>query len=78
MTTIRRGAAVAQRYLVTLYFCGVVTQFLLVGLGLFGMKPGDTIGSFTLTRRAWATRHVPEPAAKAAVLEPTPATEALG
>ena len=44
MTTIRSGAAVAQRYLVTLYFCGVVTQFLLVGLGLFGMKPGDTIG----------------------------------
>jgi hypothetical protein len=44
MTTVRRGAGVAQRYLVTLYFCGVVTQFLLVGLGLFGMKPGDTIG----------------------------------
>ena len=44
MNTARRGAAAAQRYLVTLYFCGVVTQFLLVGLGLFGMKPGDTIG----------------------------------
>lgn len=45
MNTVRRGAAVAQRYLVTLYFCGVVTQFLLVGLGLFGMKRGDTIGN---------------------------------
>jgi hypothetical protein len=43
MNTVRHGAAVAQRYLVTLYFCGVVTQFLLVGLGLFGMKHGDTI-----------------------------------
>ena len=44
MNTVRRGAAVAQRYIVTLFFCGVVVQFLLVGLGLFGMKPGDTIG----------------------------------
>jgi hypothetical protein len=43
MHTIRRGAAVAQRYLVTLFFCGVVIQFFLVGLGLFGMKAGDTI-----------------------------------
>jgi len=41
---IRRGAAVAQRYLVSLYFLGVVTQFFLVGMGLFGMKAGDTIG----------------------------------
>lgn len=43
MSTIRRGAAVAQRYLVSLYFLGVVVQFFLVGLGLFGMKAGDTI-----------------------------------
>ncbi len=41
---VRRAAAVAQRYLVTLYFIGVVTQFFLVGFGLFGMKAGDTIG----------------------------------
>jgi hypothetical protein len=40
---VRRGAAVAQRYLVSLYFLGVVAQFFLVGLGLFGMKAGDTI-----------------------------------
>jgi hypothetical protein len=44
MNPIRRGAAVVQRYLVTLYFFGVVTQFFLVGFGLFGMKSGDTIG----------------------------------
>ena len=44
MNVIRRGAAVAQRYLVSLYFLGVVTQFFLVGIGLFGMKAGDTIG----------------------------------
>jgi hypothetical protein len=40
---VRRGAAGAQRYLVSLYFLGVVAQFFLVGLGLFGMKAGDTI-----------------------------------
>jgi hypothetical protein len=40
----RRGAAVVQRYLVSLYFVGVVTQFFLVGFGLFGMKAGDTVG----------------------------------
>jgi len=44
VNVIRRGAAVAQRYLVSLYFLGVVTQFFLVGIGLFGMKAGDTIG----------------------------------
>jgi hypothetical protein len=43
VNSIRRGAAVAQRYLVSLYFLGVVVQFFLVGLGLFGMKAGDTI-----------------------------------
>ena len=43
MSTVRRGASVVQRYIVTFYFCGVVTQFLLVGLGLFGMKRGDTV-----------------------------------
>lgn len=44
MNAVRRGAAVVQRYLVTLYFLGVITQFFLVGYGLFGMKKGDTIG----------------------------------
>jgi len=44
MAIVRRGATVAQRYLVTVYFIGVVTQFFLVGFGLFGMKAGDTIG----------------------------------
>lgn len=43
MNSVRRGAAVVQRYLVSLYFLGVVAQFFLVGLGLFGMKAGDTI-----------------------------------
>lgn len=43
MNAVRRGAAVAQRYLVSLYFLGVVVQFFLVGYGLFAMKKGDTI-----------------------------------
>ena len=45
MNLIRRSAAVAQRYLVSLFFLGVVVQFFLVGYGLFGMKAGDTIGN---------------------------------
>lgn len=45
MSSVRKGAAVVQRYLVTLYFLGVVAQFFLVGVGLFGMKAGDTIGN---------------------------------
>ena len=43
MSSIRRGAAVAQRYIVSLYFLGVIVQFFLVGVGLFGMKAGSTI-----------------------------------
>jgi hypothetical protein len=43
MNAVRRGAAVLQRYLVTLFFIGVVVQFFLVGYGLFGMKHGATI-----------------------------------
>ena len=43
MNAVRRGAAVAQRYLVSLYCLGVIVQFFLVGLGLFGMKAGSTI-----------------------------------
>jgi hypothetical protein len=44
MNAVRRGATVVQRYLVTLYLVGVIAQFFLVGLGLFGMKAGDTVG----------------------------------
>jgi hypothetical protein len=43
MNAVRRGAAVVQRYVVTLYFIGVIVQFFLVGYGLFGMKHGATI-----------------------------------
>lgn len=43
MSSIRRGAAVLQRYLVSLYFLGVIVQFFLVGIGLFGMKAGSNI-----------------------------------
>jgi hypothetical protein len=43
MNPVRRGAAVVQRYVVTLYFIGVIAQFFLVGYGLFGMKHGATI-----------------------------------
>ena len=43
MNRVRRAAAVVQRYLVSLYFLGVIAQFFLVGLGLLGMKAGDTI-----------------------------------
>lgn len=32
-----------QRYLVSLYFVGVIVQFFLVGVGLFGMKAGSNI-----------------------------------
>ena len=43
MSAVRRSAAIVQRYLVTLYFLGVIIQFFLVGIGLFGMKAGDTV-----------------------------------
>jgi hypothetical protein len=43
MNPVRRGAAVVQRYVVSLYFIGVIVQFFLVGYGLFGMKHGATI-----------------------------------
>jgi hypothetical protein len=43
MSSVRRGAAVAQRYIVSLYFIGVIVQFFLVGVGLFGMKAGSNI-----------------------------------
>lgn len=43
MSSVRAVAAVVQRYVVSLYFVGVIVQFFLVGLGLFGMKAGATI-----------------------------------
>jgi hypothetical protein len=43
MNAVRRGAAVGQRYLVSLYFLGVIVQFFLVGVGIFGMKAGSNI-----------------------------------
>jgi hypothetical protein len=43
MNAVRRGAAVVQRYLVSLYFLGVIVQFFLVGVGIFGMKAGSNI-----------------------------------
>ena len=43
MAAVRRGAGVLQRYLVSVYFVGVIVQFFLVGIGLFGMKAGSNI-----------------------------------
>lgn len=43
MAAVRRGAVALQRYLVSLYFVGVIVQFFLVGIGLFGMKAGSNI-----------------------------------
>ena len=43
MTAVRRGAWVALRYVTSLFFLGVIVQFFLVGVGLFGMKDGATI-----------------------------------
>jgi hypothetical protein len=43
MSSVRRGAAVVQRYVVSLFFLGVIVQFFLVGVGLFGMEAGSTI-----------------------------------
>lgn len=43
MAAVRRGAWVGLRYVTTLFFVGVIVQFFLVGIGLFGMKDGATI-----------------------------------
>jgi hypothetical protein len=43
MAAVRRGAWVALRYVTSLFFLGVIVQFFLVGIGLFGMKHGATI-----------------------------------
>jgi hypothetical protein len=43
MAAVRRGAWVGLKYVTTLFFLGVIAQFFLVGVGLFGMKDGATI-----------------------------------
>jgi hypothetical protein len=43
MAAVRRGAWTGLRYVTTLFFLGVIVQFFLVGVGLFGMKHGATI-----------------------------------
>jgi hypothetical protein len=43
MAAVRRVAWVGLRYVTTLFFLGVIVQFFLVGVGLFGMKHGATI-----------------------------------
>lgn len=43
MEAVRRVAWVLLKYVTTLFFLGVVVQFFLVGVGLFGMKHGATI-----------------------------------
>jgi hypothetical protein len=43
VSSVRHGAALVQGYLVSLYFIGVLVQFFLVGVGLFGMKAGSNI-----------------------------------
>jgi hypothetical protein len=43
MAAVRRGAGALQRYLISLYFIGIIVQFFLVGVGLFGMKAGSNI-----------------------------------
>jgi hypothetical protein len=43
MAAVHRGAWTGLRYVTALFFFGVVVQFFLVGIGLFGMKHGATI-----------------------------------
>jgi hypothetical protein len=43
MAAVRRGAWVGLKYVTTVFFLGVIVQFFLVGVGLFGMKDGATI-----------------------------------
>jgi hypothetical protein len=43
MAVVRRGAWTGLRYVTTLFVLGVIVQFFLVGIGLFGMKHGATI-----------------------------------
>jgi hypothetical protein len=43
MAAVRRGAWIGLRYVTTLFAAGVIVQFFLVGIGLFGMHAGSTI-----------------------------------
>jgi hypothetical protein len=43
MAAVRRGAWTGLRWVTSLFFLGVIVQFFLVGIGLFGMKHGATI-----------------------------------
>jgi hypothetical protein len=47
MAAVRRGAWVGLRYVTAIFFLGVIVQFFLVGVGLFGMKDGRTIDDAT-------------------------------
>ena len=43
MAAVRSGAWVGLRYVTAIFFLGVILQFFLVGVGLYGMKDGKTI-----------------------------------
>ena len=43
MAAVQRGARTGLRYVTALFLLGIVVQFFLVGLGLFGMSAGATI-----------------------------------
>jgi hypothetical protein len=47
MQAVRRGAAVAYKYLIALFTLAVIVQFFLAGLGIFGGLPeeGETVTS---------------------------------
>jgi hypothetical protein len=48
MTSIRRGATAAYRWLTIAFFVGVVLQFFLAGSGVFGIEPGTGLGDSSL------------------------------
>ena len=44
MTSLRQSATAGYRWLTLLFFVAVVVQFLLAGLGVFGIKQGTKLG----------------------------------
>jgi hypothetical protein len=48
MTSLRRGATAAYRWLTIVFFVGVVVQFFLAGLGVFGIEPGVGLSDSSL------------------------------
>jgi hypothetical protein len=48
MTSIRRGATAAYRWLTTIFFVLVVAQFFLAGLGVFGIEAGEGLRDSSL------------------------------